>query len=155
MSDQPFGVDLGVKVFARDRPAVEAKVHLSLDTSQAFQGVGGPETTLNPVPLRESDVTLFHAVSKRLQAADRLWKVKVKGKPTTLALAKTRYGRGSYSGLLLDGKVTELFVDSDGDGMLDYWLEDSTRPESPDLKLVPTQPEPLTDMRRPNEVQLT
>jgi hypothetical protein len=104
MSDQPFGVDLGVKVFARDRPAVEAKVHLSLDTSQAFQGVGGPETTLNPVPLRESDVTLFHAVSKRLQAVDRLWKVKVKGKPTPLALAKHVTAEGPIAACCSMGK---------------------------------------------------
>jgi hypothetical protein len=154
LTDRPYGVDIGVKVFARDRPPVGTKVHLSVDTSKAFEGGLASTSDLKSIPLKKSDVPLFRAVSKRLEAASRVWEVKVKNRATTLALAKTRYGRGSYNGLLLDGKATEVFVDHDGDGMLDYMLEDSTAPRSPDQKLVPSRPEPLTDMQRPDEVEL-
>jgi hypothetical protein len=129
-------------------------VHLSVDPSQAY-GYGGPDNTYNPVPLRENDVSLFHAVSRRLRTANRVWEMKVKGTSMTLALARATYGRGSYSGLLLGGKVTEMFVDYDGDGMLDYHLVDSTDPESPDQRLLPSQRQPLIDMRRPDEVTLS
>jgi hypothetical protein len=73
----------------------------------------------------------------------------------TLALARTRHGKGIFSGLLLGGKVTEVYADSNGDGLLDFMLMDSTKPKSPDQKWLPSQPQPLTDMQRPDEVELT
>jgi hypothetical protein len=150
----PYSVELKVKLFSLDRPPLEASLHLRVDANHAFEEPGGLEDSLVPDLLTSSDATLFRAVSKRLVTAKRVWEVKVKGKPITLALAKARYRGGLYNGLLLGGKVTEIYADSDGDGMLDFLLGDSTNPTSPDQKRVPSQPEPLIDMQRPDEVQL-
>jgi hypothetical protein len=150
ITEFPNGVNLQVKVFSSGRPPVESELHFSVDTSQAL---GDSENTFDPVPLKKKDAALFQAVSRRLRIADRKWEVRVAGKAMTLAFAKTPYGRGFYNGLLLDGNVTEVFADHDGDGILDYHLADSTNPNSPDQKSVPLHPEPLTDMRRPDEVQ--
>jgi hypothetical protein len=152
-TDHPKGIDLGVKVFSRGRPPLQSKLHLSVDPSKAY-GYGDSNAHYKPIPLDAGDVALFRTVSRRLEVANRVWEVQIKGKSTTFALAKTRNGSGSYSGLLLGGKVTELFVDQDGDGMLDYHLVDSTDPGSPDQKLQPSRPEPVTDMLRPDDVQL-
>jgi hypothetical protein len=150
----PYAVDLKVRLFSRNRPPLEAKLHISVDASQAFDSPKESEDSLVPALLTNSDAALFRAVSKRLVTAKRVWEVKVRGKSMTFALAKTRYRQGFYNGLLLGGKVTEIHVDSDGDGMLDYVLGDTTNPRSPDQKWVPSQPEPLTDEQRPDEVQL-
>jgi hypothetical protein len=157
ITDRPYGVDLQVKLFSRDRPPLATKLHLSIDTSHAYDDdpalLSGNEPT--PGLLTNRDVILFQAVSRKLRAASRVWEVKIQGKPTTLALARTRHGKGLYSGLLLGGKVTEVYADSNGDGLLDYMLMDSSKPKSPDQKWLPSQPQPLTDMRRPDEVQLS
>lgn len=152
ITEFPKGVDLQVKVFSRGRPPLETKLHFSVDTTQAF---GGSDNSFNPVPLRKDDAVLFRGISRRLRAANTIWEVPIAGKSMALAFARTRYGRGFYNGLLLGGKVTEVSADYDGDGMLDYQLVDSTKPGSPDQKLRPSQPEPLTDMRRPDDVHWT
>jgi hypothetical protein len=154
VTNAPYGVDLQVKLFARGRPPLETKLHVSVDTSHALDNSGGSGSEYVPALLTNSDVALFRAVSKRLRTAKRLWEVKVRGKPATLALARTRYGRGLYSGLLLSGKVTEVHADANGDGLLDYQLLDSSDPPSPDQKWLPSQPEPLIDMERPDEVEM-
>lgn len=150
----PYAVDLKVRLFSRNRPPLEAKLHISVDASQAFNSPKESEDSLVPALLTNSDVALFRAVSKRLLTVKRAWEVKVRGKSMTYALAKTHYRQGFYNGLLLGGKVTEIHVDSDGDGMLDYVLGDTTNPTSPDQKWLPSQPEPLTDMQRPDEVEV-
>jgi hypothetical protein len=129
-------------------------LHIVVDASQAFNNSPEPEDSDVPALLTNSDAILFRAVSKRLVTAKRLWDVKVKGKPITYALAKTRYHQGLYYGLLLGREVTEIHADSDGDGMLDYVIGDTTNPKSPDQKWLPSRPEPLTDIQRPDEVQV-
>jgi hypothetical protein len=128
-------VDLKVKLFARGRPPLETKLHVSVDTSHALDNSGGSGNEYVSALLTNSDVALFRAVSKRLRTAKRLWEVKVRGRSATLALAKTRYGRGLYSGLLLSGKVTEVHADTNADGLLDYQLLDSSDPPSPRSKV--------------------
>jgi len=150
-----YAVDLKVRLFFRNRSPLDTTLHISIDANQAFNSSPKElEDSLVPALLTNSDAALFRAVSKRLVGAKRVWEVKVRGKSMTYALAKTRYRRGSYTGLLLGGKVTEVNVDSDGDGMLDYVLGDTTNPRSPDQKWLPSQPEPLTDMQRPDEVRV-
>jgi hypothetical protein len=154
VTNRPFGVDLQVKLFSRGRPPLETKLHVGVDTSNAMSTFGNSANEYVPGLLTNSDVALFRAVSKRLSTAKRLWEVKVRGKPVALALAKTRYGRGFYNGLLLGGKVTEVYADTNGDGLLDYLLWDSSAPKSPNQKWLPSQPEPLMDMERPDEVEV-
>src|SRR5215216_5038309 len=126
-----YAVDLKVRLFSRNRPSLETTLHISVDASHAFDAPKESEDSLVPALLTNSDAALFRAVSKRLVTAKRVWEVKVRGKSMTFALAKTRYRQGSYNGLLLGVKVTEIRVDSDGDGMLDYVLGDTTNPRSP------------------------
>jgi hypothetical protein len=154
VTNVPYGVDLQVRLFSHGRPPLETKLHVSVDTGHALDNFGGSNNEYVSALLTNSDVALFRAVSKRLRTAKRLWEVKVRGKSATLALAKTRYGRGLNSGLLLSGKVTEVHADTNGDGLLDYQLLDSSDPPSPDQKWLPSQPEPLIDMERPDEVEM-
>jgi hypothetical protein len=91
----PYAADLRVRLFSRSRPPLEAKLHISVDASQAFNNSPEPEDSDVPALLTNSDATLFRAVSKRLVTAKRVWDVKVKGKPITYALAKRDTTKGS------------------------------------------------------------
>jgi hypothetical protein len=76
VTDRPYGVDLQVRLFSHDRPPLATKLHLSIDTSQAYKDPAFSEKEPAPGLLTNRDVVLFNAVSRRLRTASRVWEVR-------------------------------------------------------------------------------
>jgi hypothetical protein len=142
----PNGLELSVKIYARDRPPLNGLIRLMLG-EQAGNPLPFGEFKETSPTIRES--MLFQNLARQAQAAPNVWVAQDLEKSHLLMFRKIRSGGGTYRLLLIDRKVRRVYADVDSDGYLDFNLVDTTAPGSPDLVATPLAPVRAVDTPKP------
>jgi hypothetical protein len=143
-------LELGVRVYSRDRPTLSQKVGFnareSTPPSKKQKTIRGKPTG------QEKD--LFREVARQAAHAPNKWVGRDMKKSHKLMYRHVNHEGGTFGVLLVDNTVNYIIADLDGNGFVDYIIEDTADPGRPDRKFTPLGPEPMVDLQRPRDIKV-
>jgi hypothetical protein len=143
-------LELGVRIYSRGRPTLSQKVGFTVRESTP---PSKKQKTIRGKPTGQ-DKDLFREVARQAAHAPNKWVGRDMKKSHKLMYRRVNHEGGTFGVLLVDNTVNYIIADLDGNGFVDYIIEDTADPGRPDRKFTPLGPEPMVDLQRPRDIKV-
>jgi hypothetical protein len=142
-------LELGVRIYTKGRPTLSQKVKFTVQESAP----PSKQKSIRAKPTGQ-DKDLFREVARQATHAPNKWVGSDMGKSHKLMYRHVSYRGGVFGVLLIDNSVNYIIADLDGNGFIDYTVEDTIDPGRPDRKFTPLGLEPMVDLQQPRGLKI-